>query len=327
MNFRQLEQYFITETSSLYDSEEAKHLFDIIIEELTGWGRSALLMRKEEEVPAAVQLRFDSVLKDINAGVPVQHIFAEAWFYGLKFKVNSSVLIPRPETEELVEWILQDLTARSAAASPATLFSDVEQRLPAGNLPAVERVQRTAEFAETTNNHSSVRILDIGTGSGCIAISLQKFSTAVQADAVDVSPEALATAQENALINAVKVNFELTDILNVGSDPAGIRTSTYDVIVSNPPYIKADERSAMHQNVLDHEPHLALFVTNENPLIFYKAIADFALDHLEADGLLYFEINEYLGAEMVDMVAAKGFKDIVLKQDMQGKDRMLRCRI
>ena len=290
MNFRQLEQYFIVECAPLYDSEESVQLFYMITEHLTGWKRSALLLHRAEEVLPALQVKFERMLSEIKRGVPVQHILNEAWFYGLKFKVNGSVLIPRPETEELVDWILADLTG--------------------------------SDNAETHKN-----LLDIGTGSGCIAISLQKFGTAVDADAMDVSEEALITARGNADFNDAKVNFIHADILKDFCDPAGIRTPKYDVIVSNPPYITEDERLAMHQNVLDYEPHLALFVTNSNPLVFYKAIADFALNTLKENGRLYFEINEYLGEEMLEMLLAKGFSDIVLKKDMQGKDRMIRCSL
>lgn len=296
MNFKQLEQYFIVETADVYDSEESKQLFYMIVEHLTGWNRSLLLMRKEEEVTGDLQQKFVGILHEIQKGVPVQHIFSEAWFYGLKFKVNGSVLIPRPETEELVEWILNDLSASGKGH------------------------QSTADNVQT-------RILDIGTGSGCIAISLQKFGNQIDADAMDVSEEALIMARENAVINIATVNFIAADILKAVCDPAGIRTPRYNVIVSNPPYITDDERLEMHQNVLDYEPHLALFVTNDNPLIFYKAIADYALQNLEPGGYLYFEINEYLGKQMIEMLLSKGLTDIILKKDMQGKDRMIRCSL
>jgi len=298
MNFKQLEQYFIKETAELYSADESKPLFEMIIEQLTGWRRSALLMRREEEISGEQHTNFTMVLEQIKRGVPVQHIFSEAWFYGLKFKVNGSVLIPRPETEELVEWILNDLE---------TMVSGTK-----GNCdPAGIRT----------------RILDIGTGSGCIAITLQHKCTDAETYAMDISEEALATAKENARLHDAPVSFIHGDILRVDNDPAGIRTFSYDVIVSNPPYIKEDERLEMHQNVLDHEPHLALFVTNENPLIFYKAIADYALKYLRKTGRLYFEINEYLGQETVEMLNAKGFINIILKKDMQGKDRMIRCEL
>jgi release factor glutamine methyltransferase len=291
MNFRQSEQYFITETAQNYGREESQQVFELIIEHLTGWSRSVLFLHKDDDMNAGLQSQFDEIVAVVKKGVPVQHILAEAWFYGTKFKVNSSVLIPRPETEELVDWILHDLAAVSGS--------------------------KTADIT---------RILDIGTGSGCIAISLEKLGRGVQADAMDISAAALLTAKENAVLNGSEVNFIQHDITQPWCDPAGIRT-LYDVIVSNPPYIKEDERTQMHSNVLDYEPHLALFVTNDNPLIFYKAIADFALEHLQPHGHLYFEINEYLGKETVDMLKDKSFTDIILKKDMQGKDRMIRCKL
>lgn len=280
MNFKQLAQYFIAETTALYGEEEAGQLYQMVIEQLTGWKRAQLLMNDTQEVSEVEEKAIELVLSDLKKGRPLQHIFAEAWFYGLKFKVNGSVLIPRPETEELVDWILKDLTAAGL---------------------------------------SSVRLLDIGTGSGCIAITLKKFADAVTIDALDVSLEALAVAKDNAVSNQTAVNFIHADIRDYKS------TGQYEVIVSNPPYIKEDEREEMHQNVLSYEPHLALFVSNENPLVFYKSIADFALDHLIPAGSLYFEINEYLGKETIDMLKDKGFSNITLRKDMQGKDRMIYC--
>jgi release factor glutamine methyltransferase len=291
MNFRQSEQYFITETALNYDREESQQVFELIIEHLTGWSRSVLFLHKDDKMNAGLFSQFEGILAEVKKGVPVQHILAEAWFCGMKFKVNSSVLIPRPETEELVDWILHDLAQGS--------------------------VNKTADVTH---------ILDIGTGSGCIAISLEKLGRGVKADAMDISAAALLTAKENAAVNGSVVNFIQHDITQPWCDPAGIRTR-YDVIVSNPPYIKEDERPQMHSNVLDYEPHLALFVTNDNPLIFYKAIADFAVEHLQPHGHLYFEINEYLGKETVDMLTDKSFINIVLKKDMQGKDRMIRCSL
>lgn len=287
MNFKQLAQYFIKDTALLYEEEESMQMYEMVAEHLTGWNRAQLLMNGAEELSASQYDRYSAIVDELKKGRPVQHIFAEAWFYGLKFTVNSNVLIPRPETEELVDWIL-----KSIPKSPAR----------------------------------AIRLLDIGTGSGCIAISLKKLCHDVEVSAIDVSPEALAVARQNALANEVNINFIQADILDYEAivDLAVVK---YDLIVSNPPYITDDERAAMHQNVLLYEPHLALFVTNENPLIFYKSIADFALAHLYEKGKLYFEINEYLGKETVDMLKDKGFIDIVLKQDMQGKDRMICCSL
>ena len=194
--------------------------------------------------------------------------------------MSEAVLIPRPETEELIEWIL-----------------------------------------DTVKNQPASSILDIGTGSGCIAITLKKNLEQVDVSALDVSAEVLKIAKENAAVNSAALNFIHSDILTYSSP------LKYDLIVSNPPYITQNEKEEMHQNVLAYEPHLALFVSNENPLVFYKSIADFALLNLKPKGKLFFEINEYLGKKTVEILSAKGFTDIVLKVDMQGKDRMISCRL
>ncbi|QNK64293.1 peptide chain release factor N(5)-glutamine methyltransferase [Pedobacter sp. PAMC26386] len=280
MNFKELEQYFISELSFLYDEEETKQLFYLVVEQLSGWNRTHLLIHTTELLSAEQSVNYQDILSKLKQGRPMQHIFAEAWFYGLKFKVSEAVLIPRPETEELIEWILN-----------------------------------------TVKMHPVSRILDIGTGSGCIAITLKKNLELVEVSALDVSADALDIAKENAAINSVTVNFIHADILSYSS------TLKYELIVSNPPYITEHERDEMHQNVLAYEPHLALFVSNENPLLFYKSIADFALLNLKPDGKLFFEINEYLGEETVDMLSTKGFKNITLKSDMQGKDRMISCNL
>ena len=279
MNFKQSEQQFIEEVSSLYEQQEAKELFYLVTLQLSGWGRAQLMVNQDVILSEEQQTAYQKVFNELKTGKPIQHIFSEAWFYGLKFKVNGAVLIPRPETEELVEWILTDLSIPSQ------------------------------------------KILDIGTGSGCIAISLKKNKPTAEVSALDVSEEALAVAKTNASQNQTNINFIQSDILSYTTE------EKYDLIVSNPPYITENEKREMHQNVLAYEPHLALFVSNENPLIFYAAIADFACKQLQDNGLLYFEINEYLGKETVDMLSAKGFINIVLKKDMQGKDRMIQASL
>jgi release factor glutamine methyltransferase len=280
MNIKQLEQYFIKELSALYDGEEARQLFYLAADDVSGWNRAQLLLHTTESLGPEQALAYKYILLELKKGRPVQHIIAEAWFYGLKFKVSEAVLIPRPETEELIEWILDTVKTQPVSS-----------------------------------------ILDIGTGSGCIAITLKKNLEKVDVSALDVSADALSIAKENATINSAAVNFIHSDILTYSSP------LKYDLIVSNPPYITQNEKEEMHQNVLAYEPHLALFVSNENPLVFYKSIADFALINLEPNGRLFFEINEYLGKETVDMLHVKGFTDIVLKIDMQGKDRMISCRL
>lgn len=280
MNVKQLEQYFIKELSALYDGEEAKQLFCLAAGQVSEWNRGQLLINATAQLSAEQSLAYHHILLELKKGRPMQHILAEAWFYGLKFKVTEAVLIPRPETEELIEWILNTVKTQPVSS-----------------------------------------ILDIGTGSGCIAVTLKKNLEQVEVSALDVSADALKVARENAITNTAAINFIHSDILTYNSP------SRYDLIVSNPPYITENEKKEMHQNVLAYEPHLALFVSNENPLLFYKRIADFALINLQPEGKLFFEINEYLGKETVEMLSTKGFTDITLKQDMQGKDRMISCSL
>ena len=281
MNFKQLLQQFTIELQGVYGVEEAKAMFYMVAKHLSALRKSDLILKGQEDLQSSLEMKYLSLLEELKAGKPIQYALGEAEFYGLTFRVNPSVLIPRPETEELVEWVLNT----SGTAS------------------------------------KSMDILDIGTGSGCIAIALQKELPKSRVSAMDISAAALETAKENAKRNQVAVEFIQADILNYGG-----ASKKYDLIVSNPPYVKLDEQPEMHAHVLDHEPHLALFVRNENPLIFYKAIAAFAKLNLVKSGYLFFEINEYLGKEMVDMLVSNSFIDIELKKDMQGADRMIRCR-
>lgn len=288
MKLTELAVLYQDKLTALYDEDEIQSLFFIALEEVLGYKKTDYILKKLEEVPDTALIRLNNILLGLTKGTPIQYIIGHTVFYGLKFKVNPSVLIPRPETEELVEWIVSVCNSRFAVGNAAS-------------------------------NQSSVSIIDIGTGSGCIAIALKKHLPKAYVSAVDISSAALATAKENALMNEVGVAFIEDDILNYTET----YTSKFDVIVSNPPYIKEDEKAEMHENVLANEPHTALFVSNDKPLIFYEAIADFALLHLKKDGQLFFEINANLGKETIQMLAAKGFADIRLKLDMQGKERMV----
>ncbi len=234
---------------------------------------------------------YESIKAQILRGVPVQYVLGFAWFYGIKFKVNNSVLIPRPETEELVEWVLETINALK-------------------------------------NREKPLKIIDIGTGSGCIPITLKIKNPSLEVTAIDVSESALITASRNAARNNVPMDFKRIDILNEND---WISLSHFDIIISNPPYISHAEKALMADNVLSHEPHLALFVDDDNPLVFYEKIADFAIKNgyfpLETDvqRLLFFECNEFNAHEVVSMLREKGFEDIELKKDMSGKDRMIKA--
>jgi release factor glutamine methyltransferase len=215
---------------------------------------------------------------------PIQYILGETEFYGLPFLVNENTLIPRPETEELVEWIL--------------------------------------ESTKYEEQNTKLNVLDIGTGSGCIAISLAKNLPSAQVSAIDVSEKALATAHKNAKINKVDVNFILKNILETES-----LDEKYDVIVSNPPYVRNLEKEEIKPNVLEYEPHLALFVEDNDALLFYRKIAALAKKNLSENGKLYFEINQYLGKETVRLLEGMDFKNVILKKDVYGNDRMISCWI
>lgn len=281
MNLAELSITYQQKLQKLYDEEEIQSLFLLVVNHLLGYGKARYIIEKQTSLSEDVYLKFEEILLLISNGKPVQYVIGETEFYGLPFKVNPSVLIPRPETEELVDWILND-----------------------------------QEIIKQSGN-----VIDIGTGSGCIAISLKKHLSQAHVFAMDISKEALETAKGNALINQVEVGFMHGDILH----PLSVDFPKFDIIVSNPPYITENEKQEMHQNVLAHEPHTALFVSNEQPLVFYEAIAEFAKKHLCNGGSLFFEINEYLGKQTIEMLTAKGFTDIILRKDMQGKDRMIKA--
>ena len=210
--------------------------------------------------------------------------------------VDESVLIPRPETEELVHWIIDE----------GSRFKSQDSR----------------NKEKETKDKGQDLILDIGTGSGCIPIAIKKHLPATEVHAIDISEKALAVAKKNAEAQETSIQFHLLDILDKN---LWQQLKKFDIIVSNPPYITEKEAEEMHNNVLLHEPHAALFVPNEQPLLFYEAIASFGLQHLNIGGLLFFEINEVYGKEVTAMLAAKGYQHIELRKDMQGKDRMMKA--
>jgi release factor glutamine methyltransferase len=265
--------YYIKELNSFVQEREIISLAYISIDFLLGYNRSDCIIHSDKDITSEVSDRIKQIIADLKSNKPIQHILGETEFYELKFKLNEHTLIPRPETEELVKWILQ---------------------------------------------HEFTSALDIGTGSGCIAIALRKNKSA-EISAIDVSESALLVAKENAKINKVKINFLVQDILKTTTLPK------VDVIVSNPPYVLDKEKELMLANVLDNEPHLALFVPNNNPLIFYKKIAELAFISLSKNGLLFFEINEQFGQETVVMLSSIGFVDIKLKKDINDKDRMIKA--
>ncbi|MDI6050871.1 peptide chain release factor N(5)-glutamine methyltransferase [Flavobacterium sp. XS2P24] len=273
---------FIQELTPIYDAGEAESFFYLILEEKHQLKRIDLALHPDLVFSEAEIVVWNSILEQLKQEIPVQYLLGKTSFYGLDFEVNENVLIPRPETEELVEWILESRKSK----------------------------------VESQN----IRILDIGTGSGCIAISLAKNIPNAAVFAIDVSEKALATAKKNAERNAVEVTFINQNIL----ETEDLRQQ-FDIIVSNPPYVRNLEKEEIKKNVLDNEPHLALFVEDNDALIFYKKIAELAQKNLSENGQLYFEINQYLGKETVDLLEKMNFKNIELRKDIYGNDRMISC--
>ena len=233
------------------------------------------------QIDGKIMDEITNISKQLINYKPIQYILGWTEFYGLNFKVNSNVLIPRPETEELVDWILKE-------------------KLPA-----------------------KPDILDVGTGSGCIAVALAKNLPGGTIEALDLSEKALQLARENAAINSVKVNFYLENILDPSTK---LKHSRYDLIVSNPPYVTPDEQQSMSKNVTDYEPHQALFVRHDDPLLFYRAIVNFTIHALREGGWVYFEINESFSSEIAELLKNSNFTDVELRKDIHEKFRMIRGR-
>lgn len=282
MQVLQFKNQFTSELKEFYPETEILSFFNILIEFKLNLSRIEIALQPNTEIIESDLEFLTKALNDLKKQIPIQYIIGNTEFCGLTLNVNPHVLIPRPETEELVDWII--------------------------------------ELTKYQKLKTESKVLDIGTGSGCIPISLAKNLPNAIISAIDISSEALNTAKENAKLNKVSINFIEKDILNTTDLP-----ELYDIIVSNPPYVRELEKSEMHKNVLDHEPHLALFVDDNNPLLFYTKIADLAKNHLCKNGILFFEINQYLGKKTVELLSSKGFKNIELKKDMFGVDRMIKA--
>ena len=281
MKLSQLKINFTTVLQGVYDKEEVHCFFYILCDFFLQYSRFEVSMALDTIVSAKNITVFEKALLRLKKQEPIQYILGTTEFYGLTFKVNKHTLIPRPETEELVDWVLSNLH----------------------------------------DQDSELDILDIGTGSGCIAISLAKNIPTAKVSGLDISEKALEVAQENAVKNQVLVSFCKKDILETTS-----LEKKYDVMVSNPPYVRQLEKKAMNANVLDYEPGIALFVPNEDPLLFYRKIAQLAMVSLQTRGWLYFEINEYLSKEMDVLLKDIGFANIEIKKDFREVPRMIKCQ-
>jgi release factor glutamine methyltransferase len=284
MNIKNLKAHFFSELQTIQEDSEIESFFFILTEYIHNLKRIDVSLNPNLEVSETDLEKWNSIISELKTEKPIQYITGEAWFYGYRFEVNENTLIPRPETEELVEWIVECT------------------KLEAGN--------------------KKLNILDIGTGSGCIPISLKKEIPNATVSAIDVSEKALEMARKNAVDNEVEVNFVLQNILETES-----LIKKYDIIVSNPPYVRNLEKQEIKKNVLDYEPHLALFVEDTDALLFYRKIAELALTGLTPNGKLFFEINQYLGKETVALLENLGFKNIELRKDFVGNDRMICCEV
>jgi release factor glutamine methyltransferase len=236
-------------------------------------------------------------LQRLKKHEPIQYIMNKTWFYGMELYVDKNVLIPRPETEELVQWIVDDVKA-----SGKNVF-----------------VRKPMEADETTQ----LKILDVGTGSGCIPLALKKTMPKAEVWGCDISEEALNVARRNGSALDIRVDFQGLNFLDEAQQKL---LPTVDILVSNPPYVPLKDREQMNANVVDHEPHTALFVPNNDPLIFYKALAAFAKKRLYENGSIYMEIHEETGSEVVNLFKENGYSNIELRKDMQGKDRMVKAK-
>jgi release factor glutamine methyltransferase len=273
----------------VYDDREAGNIADLVMEHITGWTKIDRVVNKSVPLSARQQEQLEAYTRTLLAHTPLQYVLQEAWFYGMKLYIDENVLIPRPETEELADWIIKDNTS--------------------------------SKFEVQSSQAGVKNVLDIGTGSGCIPLAIKKKLPHFEVHAIDISEGALQVAKKNAAAQQLTIHFQLLDILSVAARQS---LSPFDIIVSNPPYIPQSDKTSMAPNVLQYEPHLALFVADNDPLLFYKAIADFAITHLKKNGYLYLEIHEDMAQAVISLYRQKRFATIELRKDLQGRDRMVK---
>jgi release factor glutamine methyltransferase len=279
MTWSEYYRYYLQQLQHIYNAEEASIITALVFENKAGLKRLDIVKSPNEVVKSQQKEELDAALHSLLQHMPVQHITGQAWFYNLNFAVNKHVLIPRPETEELVQWIINEHAAQK--------------------------------------EHFS--ILDIGSGSGCIAVALKKNLSQASVTSLDMSKDALAVAKQNAIANNTAVDFLQLDFLNTGEWQ---RLPVFDIIVSNPPYIPLQEKEKLDRNVTAYEPHHALFVPDNNLLVFYTAIAAFAAAHLKTQGKIYVEVHEDYAKETA-AVFATHFSQVIIKKDINGKERMV----
>lgn len=279
MMIKDLYRNFLVQLQGIYSLSEATTITEWVFEKMASLKRSDILKNPEKQITPAADKLIQQTLQELLTHKPVQYVLGEAWFYHMKFKVNGHVLIPRPETEELVEQLIAD--RKSKLTDPA--------------------------------------ILDIGTGSGCIPVAIKKNLPASKLTAIDVSKDALALAKENAAMHNAHINFIEADFLDESTWPV---LPFFDIIISNPPYIPIHEKEKLAKNVTDFEPHLALFVPDRSPLVFYEKIAAFGKEHLLPNGKIYLETHEDLAKETATLFRDH-YQTVMIKKDMYGKERMI----
>lgn len=296
MKLGEAERWLQQQLRGLYEEGERSAITAWVFEKVTGKSRHERLAARNESLPVEQQHQLATIVQRLQAHEPVQYILGEAYFYGLKLYVDNGVLIPRPETEELVAWIIDDVKASGKDVFANTL----------------------GEANETRNT----KILDIGTGSGCIALALKKEAPHAEVWGCDISDEALNVARRNGALLDIRVDFQQVNILETTQWNS---LPPFDIVVSNPPYITQSEKDQMQANVVQHEPHTALFVPDKNPLLFYEALAHFGNEKLHANGTIYVEIHEAQGEAVVQLFQKAMYKNVALRKDMQGKDRMAKA--
>lgn len=282
MTLMAAQQQLLFQLYHIYDDSEAAAIADMVMESLTGWKKIDRVMNKTMLFSKQQEADLSKYIDELLQHTPVQYVLQEAWFYGMKLYVNSNVLVPRPETEELVDWIVKD--------------------------------------SKTIADNTGLKVLDMGTGSGCIALGIKNKLSTADVHGCDISEPALEVARKNSESLGLAVKWHRYDILNASSYFAATK---FDIIVSNPPYIPMSESSTLSENVLHHEPHLALFATDDDPLQFYKAIVQFGRNQLSENGRIYFEVHYSYAQEVCALLTENGYTSVEIRKDMQGKERMV----
>lgn len=289
MTIDEIYKQFVEQLKTVYDERESENIADWIFEIIANNKRSDRILDKQKQFSDSIIQQLNVSLQQLLAHKPVQYVVGETWFYKMKFFVNEYVLIPRPETEELVEWVVDEI--------------------------------RNKELEIRNKKVTELAILDIGTGSGCIAIALKKELPDAEVFAIDVSEGALAVAKQNAQNQNVRIDFMQFDFLD---EKSWTSLPSFNIIISNPPYIPENEKKKLAKNVIDNEPHLALFVPDNDPFIFYRKIASFSVQHLNETGKVFVEVHEDYAREVQQIFADENF-ETEIKKDIYGRERMVKA--